>query len=634
LGGSLGWIRAIARWTSPHLAFGLLCVAVIAKQYVIVGQLGRALHIGGARLVLSTLGLMLVATPFVRAREGRRQVLALFALNLALTILAYGDLLHFRAFGSLSSVSQLSSAGQLLDVRDAIFALCRPRDLLYFADLAALLAALAWPRPGSWGAVGRRARLATAIVGAIVITLVARDSPRFAVPWNGRAYIAGDVGLAGYHVWEAWDAAKRAFERAGRASPETIASASAKLREARAETASPAFGAAAGRNLIVLQVESFQGFAAGLEIGGQRVTPHFDALAEESLVFDRFFHVTAKGRTSDAQFASNCSLLPSTIVPVVFGYAGNEFRCLPTLLAEAGYVAQSFQPLNSDFWNACVIDRKMGFQRSHSAEDFVVDEKIGMGFSDRSFLRQAVSKIAALPEPFYANVLTVTSHSPFDWDQIPRELELGAAEGTKVGHFLHAIHYTDSAIGEFVGALRRSGLLDRSVLVVFGDHDAWTRNNSNLGDFLPIDPDDEGAWFEEERRVAAAIRLPGGALTGRRADVSSQLDLAPTLATLMGLSREDTWFMGRDLLARPKTEPMVTLANGSVIAGTRTLLSGQMSAERCVEGGASKPLERCADLQARGRADVDLARDILDGDLIPLLRRSILAADSDRADGP
>lgn len=630
-------LEKLGRWAAPHLPFAAICLAVAAKEFAIVGQLGRALGIGGARLVLSTLGAMFLAAPLIRRWSGRRQILVLLAANLGMTAFTYGDLLHYRAFGSLTSVSQLAVVSQLSAVWEGVVGLMEARDLFLFADVAALAVALALPGAGRWKASGRRSLALSAAVGACVIALTAWDSPRFTDSWKGKSFLAGDIGLLGYHAVDAVDFARRAIERRDRvASEEVVSSATEALRRAGAAGGPSAFfGAAAGRNVILLQVESFQGFAAGLEIGGQKVTPRFDALAAEAMLFDRFFHAASIGRTSDAQFAATCSILPSTTRPVAVGYLDNEFRCLPAILSGAGFATAAFQPLEPDIWNASALDRKMGYQRSYSANDFVLEERIGMGHSDRSLLRQVAQKLEDLPEPFLASVLTITSHTPFDWPGIPKTLELGALEGTKVGHFLHAIHYTDEAVGEFVDSLRSTGLLERTVLVVYGDHDAWTRKNSNLSDLLPIDPADEGGWFEEEKRVALAIRLPRGEGAGRYPSVGSQIDLAPTLLGLLGRSRAEALFQGRDLLA-PATGPIAAMPDGSAIGGDFVYLSAQrtLGDDMCYSFGLKVPGDRCASLAERAGEQARLAHDVLDGDLIPLIARGRLVADVVHEDPP
>ena len=45
-------------------------------------------------------------------------------------------------------------------------------------------------------------------------------------------------------------------------------------------------------------------------------------------------------------------------------------------------------------------------------------------------------------------------------------------EGTKLGNYFKSVHYADGALGKFIEELDAAGLLDNTVLVLYGDHDA------------------------------------------------------------------------------------------------------------------------------------------------------------------
>ena len=45
-------------------------------------------------------------------------------------------------------------------------------------------------------------------------------------------------------------------------------------------------------------------------------------------------------------------------------------------------------------------------------------------------------------------------------------------EGTKLGNYLKSAHYADKAIGQFLTDLDNAGLLENTVIVFYGDHDA------------------------------------------------------------------------------------------------------------------------------------------------------------------
>lgn len=604
IGAAAARVRAVV--PAPLLLFAALAVL---RQILLVEQLGNALDLGAERLVLVTLGTsFVVATPLLR----RGRLLPVAIADTLLTLFAVGDLVYYRAFGDLPSAASLRFAGQLPSVASAAAALVRPSDLVLLALGPFAFAALRFAGrrgPGlSWKAIG-----AWAGVGAILVAGVFATTPRLGrLRHRGNAFLAGELGTFNFHLWEAATyVAKRASRlvpdpEAERAARERLAEL-AKLDDGRSEL----WGAARGRSVIVLQLESFQSFAVGMRVGGQPVTPHLDALAGESLRFTNFHHQTAGGRTSDAQFVSSCSLHPARTGAAVFEYAGDDLRCLPRLLAGAGYATIAMQTMGADYWNAASIEPKLGFQRSLKDRDFVQDEVIGYGLSDRSFFRQAVEVLGETREPFYASLVGLTSHAPYDWPNLPRELDLGKLEGTYLGSYLHAVHYTDRAVGGLVASLRERGLLDRAMLVVFGDHDGVTRRSARgLVDILGIRETDEIAWTRVERGIPLLVRLPGGEGAGDREALGGQIDLAPTLLGLLGLPREGTVFLGRNLLGPPAPEPVVAFVDGSALGISRLFAAGACHGE---EG--SEPAGACASLERAAARDLAISAGILDGDL-------------------
>ena len=594
--------------------------AIGLKHLVVVRQLEGALHHNvELRFALSSLAIMLVAGAFVRSFSGRAQVAAALAASVSTSALFLGDLIHYRAFGALPSASQLRFVSQLPSVSGAVWSLVDAKDALLFVDVLGVAIWAAVPSLPRWRSLRLRVALAAMACGLAVIVGLPMATPCVEKPWFGNSYVAGDLGLAGYHVWEAGKVAARAARRGGAADPEAIADVKALF--ARASTGvSSATGVAAGRNLIVLQVESLQGFALGLKVGGHDLTPNLDRLSKESAVFDRFYHVTALGRTSDAQFVSNCSLMPSEVGATVFEYSDNEFHCLPGVLGDAGYRTESLQALEPDYWNASRINAAMGFQRSLSNRDLSIDEIVGIGLSDRSLLRQALDRIGRAPEPYFFYVVTTTSHRPYRFEGVGRGLDLGPLEGTVAGDYLHAIHYTDNAIGAFVRGLREAGILDRSVLVVMGDHDGLTRRDSNVGDLFDFDPADEGQWLDVEQRVPLIVRLPGGALAGRRAIVGSQIDLTPTVLSLLGRDDGGPW-MGRDLFSDTGSGIAVFPDGSAMSADLALARRGRHEAGGgCYRSGRGAEAGACHLLEIEARRRVEAGRLVLDANLVPILR--------------
>ncbi len=181
-------------------------------------------------------------------------------------------------------------------------------------------------------------------------------------------------------------------------------------------------------------------------------------------------------------------------------------------------------------------------------------EQIGWGLNDRDFLQQMVPHLLGLQKPFAAWLITLSLHHPFaDFPARHKSLQLGALEGTSFGNYLHTMHFFDAALEGFKTSLAERGLLDTSVIVVFGDHDAGFVRDAAVSRAIGIRPD-AISWTLADR-IPLFIRVPHTDsrpdIRGRRSMPAGQTDLAPTLLGLLGVDATRLAYVGRDLLGSP-----------------------------------------------------------------------------------
>lgn len=597
-------------------------VALIAlKQILLVMMVDIGFTRVGPRILsilVASYALALCAAAPAALARGRRQAAILLGVGTLLTMIAYGHVLYYRQYQILPTAASLRYFGQLVTVRGSVASLARPTDLWIVIDLIALALFAALPSLGRrLEPLRLRQAAGQAVLGIVLLSSVMLPfSNRAHRPWRGAVHLAGNLNFIGYHyhhLLKSW------LQRvtSPTITPELRETALDRVAAAAEAPVTDYFGAAEGLNLIVIQFESLQGFAFGLETPDGPVTPNLEKLARESIVFPEFYHQAAAGNTSDAQFASNCSILPPGNRPAAFEYADRELECLPRILSERGYTTHSYQTLNADFWNAARIERAMGFDHSYSENDFVQDEKIGMGLSDASKLRQMLGKLSALEEPYHALIYTTTSHSPYHL-RGQAMLDVGEMANQIEGRYLQAVHYADAAVGEFIEELRERGILDRSLLIVFGDHHGLNRRTARLEYFFENPPTTEDGWFAEERRVPLLIRLPHGRGAGVRDDIGTQIDLPPTILALLGIEREASPMLGRDLLGEPPENPIALFSDGSAMARDR--LWSMAAGGRCFIAGAEVDDDECADLRGLAERERLLSRAFTDTETLSWLR--------------
>jgi phosphoglycerol transferase MdoB-like AlkP superfamily enzyme len=618
--------RAAALLT--YVPFVLFFVWMVYKERIGLIASGIA---PGPDMLAATAGALLVLSPWFFLSGRRRRMLGVALFDLVLTLILFADIVYFRQFGDLVSVASLRFAGQLGTVKDSVLHLFKPSDFWLWIDIP-LLAILAFvPLQGeeTWlgrmqqGGLRKLAAGALALLGALIVGAIAFIDPYLSAKYYGHSMVASRMGLINYHVFDIGNYLGRLTARMTPSGP-SVAKVNTWFDRNRSQdpAAAPLFGAAKGKNVIMIQVESLQNFAVNLKVNGQEVMPNVARLARESMYWDDFYSETGQGVTSDADLLGNCSLHPTRTGAVYYDYAQNHFRCMPTVLRESGYKAVAFQGMPPDFWNLATVYPHVGFEKYYNIKDGLqLDEKIGIGLSDESFLRQTADQLKELPQPYEAFVVTLTSHGPFNFEGLPHELNLGSLEGTDAGNYLHAVHYTDKAIGHFIDRLRQDGALDNAVVLLYGDHGGVFRQNSGTADLLGFAPADEVNWTRMEKSVPFLIRLPGGAHAGVQPHVAGEADIAPTLAGLLGIHSDKAYFMGRNLLDQP--EGIAPFYNGSAMNDQFLFWSTDSNPAlgRCYERTTHQQVDvgQCVPLAQQAADRLDVSQLIVTRDLIPKL---------------
>ncbi len=279
------------------------------------------------------------------------------------------------------------------------------------------------------------------------------------------------------------------------------------------------------RNLVIVLEESL-GAEFVARLGGEPVTPNLERLAAQGLWFEQLYATgTRSVRGIEAVLAGFApTSAPST---VKLAKSQQDFFTLTSFLKARGYTSTFFYGGESHFDNMRGFFMGNGFDRVVDENDFGPEVFRGTwGVADGPLLDTAHRAFAQAKTPFFGFVFTSSNHTPFEFP----DGEIALHEQPK-GTVLNAVKYADHALGRFFEQAQKAPYWKDTVFLVVADH-----NSRVYGDALvPV-----------KRFHIPGLILGGPVKPGVIEQTASQIDLGPTLISLLGLQGRHP-MIGRDL---------------------------------------------------------------------------------------
>lgn len=327
------------------------------------------------------------------------------------------------------------------------------------------------------------------------------------------------------------------------------------------------FGIAKGKNVILVQLESFESFAIGRKLDGQEITPNLNKLIAESKYYSNYHDQVSTGRTADGEFETQNSLLPVMDRVAFFEFATHDYAGLPEILANSGYSTNAFHGDVPTFWNRNVAYPYLGYQKFYDIKSYKINKPIGWGLSDEEFVQQSIPYLEKLPQPFYANLIMLTSHTPFHLPDDEKPLKLKSNHGISQYQidYIQTLAYVDKQIGLLIDELKANGLYDNSILALFGDHRGFitNQNDTDFAKFLGLEKFDQISSFVDGEKIPLIVHVPDSSIAGEVTTPASHLDYAPTILGLLGIKAPRS-MLGQDLLAPYKPVAIQRNSTGSI----------------------------------------------------------------------
>jgi phosphoglycerol transferase MdoB-like AlkP superfamily enzyme len=291
-------------------------------------------------------------------------------------------------------------------------------------------------------------------------------------------------------------------------------------------------------SIIVVMLESFSGNIIGIRQQDKEVTPFYNKLTSESILFDSLYATNTRSDKGIVGVLSGYPVLPGISI-LKYPQKSSSLPKLSNTLRPYGYSDMTFI-YGGDIGFANMISYiQMGnYNQIVSKKDFAEDLcNKKWGVHDEHTFEYLLSDVDKSRSPFFKVLFTLSSHEPFD---VPMKREFD-------DDYLNSVHYTDRCIGEFIGKAKEKPWWDSTLIVFISDHGTgWPAiQNTNLD------------------RFRITMLWTGGALLKRDTvikTIGSQADFAATLLTQLEIPANDYRF-SKNMLSVPAAEGAFVVHN-------------------------------------------------------------------------
>jgi phosphoglycerol transferase MdoB-like AlkP superfamily enzyme len=219
------------------------------------------------------------------------------------------------------------------------------------------------------------------------------------------------------------------------------------------------------RNIILIFWESLTGKIVEREQGLHGITPGFNQLAQEGILFDRMY---ASGNRTTNGLVAVLSGLPShpTANPLESPELVAALPRISVSMVNQGYRAGFFYggPLSFDNRNRFLLRGR--YDVIVERKDFDPSEwQSPWGVHDPVMLDRLFHSVDTASVPMFAVSFTLSSHEPFT---VPGRVFV-KGDNTE-SRFLNAQAYSDSAVYEFIQRAEKSSWWDSTLVVIVADH--------------------------------------------------------------------------------------------------------------------------------------------------------------------
>lgn len=606
-------------------AFFLLTVFTITLKtyfsYYVDFSLGVKGLVQNLILLMNPYSLIALVLSVFLFFKGKKAFWFIFIGGFLLTFLLYANVVYFRFFSDFLTFSTLNQAGNVESMGGAVSASFKWYDFVYFIDTIIYLAILIFKR--KW--LDNRA-FSKKFVPVVMATSVAlfflnlafaeTDRPELLTRTFDHKYLVKYLGPYNFTVYDGVKTIENNQQKA-LASEDDLTKVLNYTKQKRTEPNPEYYGAAKKKNIIKIHLESFQTFLINKKVNGKEVTPFLNKLSsgnQDFTYFPNFFHQTGQGKTSDSEFTMDNSLygLPQGSAYSLKG--DNTYQSLPAILDQKqGYTSNVMHGDYKTFWNRDQVYKHFGIDNFYDATyyDMSDDNIVNLGLKDKPFFKASADYQSKMKKPFYSHLITLTNHYPFTLDEEDASIDKPNTGDSTVDGYIQTAHYLDQALEEYITDLKKKGLYDNSVIMIYGDHYGISENHNNAMEKLlgeKITP----AKFTDLNRTGFWLKVPGKS-GGVNKEYAGQMDVMPTLLHLVGIDSKNYLMFGSDMFSKQHNN-VVPFRNGDFITEDYKFVNGKIYSNKDNELLTEKPKDFDKN-KKQVEKDLEMSDSVLNGDL-------------------
>ena len=273
-------------------------------------------------------------------------------------------------------------------------------------------------------------------------------------------------------------------------------------------------------NVMLVLLESWTADVVGVLGGDRGVTPGFDRLAKDGLLFTNFYSTGFRTEQGLCALLSGFPSQPKTTIIRQYG----KFDRLPSIvnvLDSAGYHSTYFYAGDIVFANTRSYLETIGFDVIHDENSFPISRRTDWGAYDEELFDFHLRSTRNEKQPFFHTIMTSSSHEPFD---IP--VDEGFPGRSDAQLYRNSVHYTDRTLATFMDSCRHQDWYANTLIIIVADH----------GHYLPHN---RGNHTAERHRIP--LLITGGALKPelrgtQNTTFGSHVDFAASLLGQVGPS--------------------------------------------------------------------------------------------------